>query len=113
MLEVGCGTGNYIVALEEVCGCLCWGDDPSEQMLVRAQERSTRVRFRLGGAEALGFLPGFFDLVFSVDVIHHVSDRLRHFREVWRVLKPGGRLCTVTCVSRYLLLWGTKGPLGS
>jgi SAM-dependent methyltransferase len=34
--------------------------------------------------------------VFTVDVIHHVADRLAYFREAHRVLKPGGRVCTVT-----------------
>jgi ubiquinone/menaquinone biosynthesis C-methylase UbiE len=35
-------------------------------------------------------------LVFSVDVIHHVGDRYAYYREAYRVLKKGGKLCTVT-----------------
>jgi ubiquinone/menaquinone biosynthesis C-methylase UbiE len=96
VLEVGCGTGNYIVTVESLVGCLCWGIDPSEQMLSRARERSEKVRFRLGKAEELDFPAGFFDLVFSVDVIHHVGDRSAYFQETWRVLKRGGKMCTVT-----------------
>jgi ubiquinone/menaquinone biosynthesis C-methylase UbiE len=30
VLEVGCGTGNYICALQELTGCTCLGIDPSE-----------------------------------------------------------------------------------
>ena len=30
VLEVGCGTGNYILAVESLTGCVCWGIDPSE-----------------------------------------------------------------------------------
>src|SRR4029079_14990121 len=37
-----------------------------------------------------------FDLVFSVDVIQHVSDRDRYFREAARVVNPGGLICTAT-----------------
>ncbi len=37
-----------------------------------------------------------FDLVFSVDVIHHVSDKAAFYREAARVLQPGGHACTVT-----------------
>jgi SAM-dependent methyltransferase len=37
-----------------------------------------------------------FDLVFSVDVIHHIGDRRAYFAEAMRVLKPNGLLCTVT-----------------
>jgi ubiquinone/menaquinone biosynthesis C-methylase UbiE len=96
ILEVGCGTGNYVVALEALAGCPCWATDPSEQMLAQARRRSDRVRFQAGRAEALEFPPETFDLVFSVDVIHHVGDRPAAFREAHRVLAQGGKLCTVT-----------------
>jgi len=96
VLEVGCGTGNYIVALETLAGSSCWGIDPSEQMLSRARERSRQINFQPGKAERLDFLPGFFDLTFSVDVIHHLGDRPAYFREAYRVLRAGGKICTVT-----------------
>ncbi|MFQ5595059.1 MAG: class I SAM-dependent methyltransferase [Anaerolineae bacterium] len=96
VLEVGCGTGNYIVALESLAGCSCWGIDPSEEMLSRARERSGNTSFQPGRAERLDFPESFFDLVFSVDVIHHVSNRRTYFREAYRVLKAGGTICTVT-----------------
>ena len=96
VLEVGCGTGNYIVALEAIASSSCWGIDPSEQMLSRARERSSTIHFQLGQAERLDFPPDLFDLVFSVDVIHHVGDRLAYFREAYRVLRTDGRVCTVT-----------------
>jgi ubiquinone/menaquinone biosynthesis C-methylase UbiE len=69
VLEVGCGTGNYIVALESLVGYSCWGIDQSEQMLFKARERSGKISFQLGKAERLDFPQDFFDLVFSVDVI--------------------------------------------
>ena len=31
-----------------------------------------------------------------MDVIHHVVDRAAYYREAYRVLKPGGQVCTVT-----------------
>ena len=65
VLEVGCGTGNYSIALEAASGCACWGVDPSEQMLSRAKERSRTVQFRPGKAEVLDFPADFFNLVFS------------------------------------------------
>jgi SAM-dependent methyltransferase len=96
VLEVGCGTGNYIGALAAGQGCKAYGLDPSAGMLARARTRPERVTWLLGRAEALGFLDGTFDLVFSVDVIHHVVDKGAFYREVARVLRPGGRVCTVT-----------------
>lgn len=96
VLDVGCGTGNYSVALEAATGCAGWGVEPSAQMLATAQARSARIQFRQGRAEHLDFPTAFFDLVFSVDVIHHVQDRAAYYGEAYRVLKPGGKVCTVT-----------------
>ncbi len=96
VLEVGCGTGNYLMELEQTAGCSVWGIDPSEQMLAEARARSPGGRIKLGAAEQLDFPADYFDLVFSVDVIHHVQDRPEYFRESHRVLKSGGRVCTVT-----------------
>jgi ubiquinone/menaquinone biosynthesis C-methylase UbiE len=96
VLEVGCGTGNYVLAVASLTGAAGWGVDPSEQMLSQAKVRSGHVRFQLGRAERLDLAPGSFDLVFSVDVIHHVGDRPAYYREAHRVLKVGGRVCTVT-----------------
>jgi ubiquinone/menaquinone biosynthesis C-methylase UbiE len=96
VLEVGCGTGNYIAAIQETIGCACWGLEPSAGMLAQARARSQAVTFRQSSAESLDVPDRVFDLVFSVDVIHHVTDRPAYIREALRVLKPGGRLCTVT-----------------
>jgi ubiquinone/menaquinone biosynthesis C-methylase UbiE len=96
VLEVGCGTGNYIIALEQATGCAGWGIDPSEQMLAKARERIHNAHLKPGEAEELEFPAEMFDMVFSVDVIHHVGDREAYFQEAYRVLKPGGKVCTVT-----------------
>lgn len=96
VLDVGCGTGNYSIALENLTGCSCWGVDPSDQMLAKARERASHAQFKPGRAEHLDFPPESFDLVFSVDVIHHVGERPAFFGEAFRVLKAGGRICTVT-----------------
>jgi ubiquinone/menaquinone biosynthesis C-methylase UbiE len=96
VLEVGCGTGNYIAAVECAVGCSCWGIDPSTEMLAEASQRTGGVTFLAGTAERLEFPADFFDVVFSVDVIHHLEDIASHFHQMERVLKPGGRVCTVT-----------------
>jgi ubiquinone/menaquinone biosynthesis C-methylase UbiE len=96
VLEVGCGTGNYLVALDEVIGCDCWGIDPSEAMLAEARKRSTKAQLFCVPAERMGLPADQFDLVFAVDVIHHIFDRSQAFRECRRVLRAGGALCLVT-----------------
>ncbi len=88
--------GNYIAALQSATGCAAWGVDPSAGMLATAGERCRCVTFRLGDAETLDFAAERFDLLFSVDVAHHLTDHAAHFREAHRVLTPGGHICTVT-----------------
>ena len=41
VLEVGCGTGNYIVEISRLTGCSGHGLDPSEEMLARVGTRSS------------------------------------------------------------------------
>ncbi len=96
VLEVGCGTGNYILAFKSTVGCLCWGLDPSTGMVFEAKRRSNNVNFQLGNAETLQFKDNYFDIVYSVDVIHHVNNHFNYFQEARRVLKTGGKFCTVT-----------------
>ena len=96
VLEVGCGTANYIIAIQSLTGSRCWGIDPSEKMLSVARERSKKIDFKNGRGEQLDFSNDFFDFIFSVDVIHHVEGHLEYFQEAFRTLKPGNRICTVT-----------------
>jgi ubiquinone/menaquinone biosynthesis C-methylase UbiE len=95
-LEVGCGTGNYLLALQGLSGASAWGIDPSTEMRTIAQERKPNAAILPGRAERLVFPGGYFDFIYSVDVIHHVEDREAYFAEAVRVLKPGGKICTVT-----------------
>jgi ubiquinone/menaquinone biosynthesis C-methylase UbiE len=96
VLEVGAGTGNHILALVERTGCEGHGVEPSREMRTRAEARGGKVAFAEGAAEHLEYETDSFDLVFSVDVIHHLQDRARFYAAARRVLKPGGQVCTVT-----------------
>lgn len=95
ILEVGCGTGDYLGEIAASTGCEAHGIDPSPVMPAHATP-SGPVRPDAGRAEHLPFPPATFDLVDSVDVIHHVAGRAAHIQEAHRALKPGGGLCTVT-----------------
>jgi ubiquinone/menaquinone biosynthesis C-methylase UbiE len=94
VLEVGCGTGNYITALANTSGCTAYGLDPSIEMLSRVCP--DKAHCLLGRAEELSFADATFHLVYSVDVIHYVGDKAAFYREGARVLQHGGWLCTVT-----------------
>jgi ubiquinone/menaquinone biosynthesis C-methylase UbiE len=96
ILEVGCGTGTYAGAMAECFGGTTFGLDPSAGMLAHACARGEQVTWLQGRAECLPLTSDAFDLVFSVDVIHHVPDKAATYREAMRCLLPGGWVCTVT-----------------
>jgi SAM-dependent methyltransferase len=97
VLELGCGTGNYIRALCERTGCVGWGLDPSSAMLAQAQTAiSRRLHWVYASAERTGLDDAQFHLAFCVDVVHHLSNRAVAFQEAHRVLHPSGALCVAT-----------------
>jgi ubiquinone/menaquinone biosynthesis C-methylase UbiE len=96
VLEVGCGSGNYTRALTENLSCMAYGLDPSAGMLTQARLQGGGRAWLLGRAELLPFAGQAFDLIFSVDVIHHVADKAAFYQQVVRTLRPGGYVCTVT-----------------
>jgi ubiquinone/menaquinone biosynthesis C-methylase UbiE len=96
VLEVGCGTANYLSAIQHAAGCQADGIDPSKEMLHQATLQPRFLSLKTGQAERLDFADRSFDLVFSVDVIHHVHDRVAFYKEAWRILAPGGKACTIT-----------------
>ena len=96
VLDFGCGTGNYLLALSEIVGCDCWGIDPSEAMLAEAQSQLTKAHLFCAAAERMELPADRFDLVFTVDVVHHLVNRSSVFQQCLRVLRPGGKLCLVT-----------------
>ena len=73
------------------------GVDMTPEMIERARENArkgnyTNVEFRLGEIENLPLADNHVDVVISNCVINLVPDKRRAFQEVFRVLKPGGRL---------------------
>ncbi len=104
VVEVGCGTGNYTLALLDRCPDPSYfGFDRSERMLEQAELRSTdragpsRPSWQIGNADAaFPYEDDFARLVFLIDVIHHLEHTDVLFRESARVLGPGGSLLIAT-----------------
>jgi SAM-dependent methyltransferase len=62
-----------------------------------------RFFFLQGDATMLPLIDGQFDAVLMLGGIHHVRDRQQLFREVFRMLRPGGRFLWREPVSDFLL----------
>ena len=95
VLDLGCGTGNYLVAqLEHFRGrpVRWFGLDPSAGMLEGAAGKVGRSRLVRGRAESIPFADGSLEYVFCGWVFHHFADKDRAIPEICRVLKPSGRL---------------------
>jgi ubiquinone/menaquinone biosynthesis C-methylase UbiE len=68
-----------------------------ERQILRAQKQTTAIgantiRFQQGDACFLPFADNSCDVVLAVECIFHFSSREQFFKEVYRVLKPGGYL---------------------
>lgn len=89
ILDVGTGTGVVTLGLRRR-GRPVVGVDIAELMLRRAQARVGAV-VAVGDAARLPVATGSVDHAVGVWVAHSVADRSGMFREVARVLRPGGR----------------------
>ena len=94
VLDVACGTG--VLAREAARrvepGGSVTGLDRNEGMLAVARREAPGIEWRAGRAEALPFLDGAFDAVVSQFGLMFFEDRVAALREIWRVLRPGGRM---------------------
>lgn len=112
VLDLGTGTGIVALSAAKKRGFqgTITGVDLSEGMLsvarVRACEEglSNRVGFCRMDAEALGLANSSFDVVLSLFALLHFPNPISALQELFRILRPGGRL---------VLAVGSGPPLGS
>jgi SAM-dependent methyltransferase len=95
-LELGCGTGFFLLNLMQA-GFAERGSvtDLSPGMVAAALRNAEHLGLdvdgRVADAERLPYDDGEFDVVVGHAVLHHIPDLDTAFREVLRVLRPGGR----------------------
>ena len=99
VLDVGCGvTAGPAIQLAEQTGCTVEGvtlENSAERIV---PERATaagvgnQVSVHVGNARQLPFADEQFDRVWMIEMLIHVLDKETVFREVYRVLRSGGRM---------------------
>ena len=99
VLDLGCGAGTDSLVAAQMVGSdgSVTGIDMTPEMLAKARLSAetmgaANVEFVQGEAEALPFPDASFDVIVSNGVIDLIPDKAAVFSELFRVLRPGGRI---------------------
>ncbi|MBI2256821.1 MAG: methyltransferase domain-containing protein [Proteobacteria bacterium] len=98
VLDIGCGLGGLDQVLLTLGAAHVTGIDVAPLIAKLGQDRirrsglANRIDIQLVEPGPLPFADASFDVVFGKDAWLHILDKDAHFSEVYRVLKPGGRL---------------------
>jgi SAM-dependent methyltransferase len=107
VLEVGCGTGSDLLQFAKH-GALATGIDFTIRHVELARRRvGDLASVHEADARRLPFEDERFDYVYSHGVLHHTDDPEQVVSEMFRVLRPGGRInIHVYALCSYVTLWG-------
>ena len=99
VVDYGCGPGRYTVEMARIVGV---GGKVIAVDLVELALEETQKKLEAGGFQnyelklAHGYNSGVADsaadIVFAIDMFHHISDTNTFLRELYRILKPNGLL---------------------
>jgi len=113
-LDIGTGTGDLAIALAHASApdARVIGVDFTPEMLdigrakVERLGLGDRVEMRQGDGERLDFADGTFDACCSAFVVRNLADLPQGFREMLRVVKPGGRVVCLEMSHPYDPIFG-------
>ncbi|QYZ78673.1 methyltransferase domain-containing protein [Methanofollis formosanus] len=96
LLDIGCGTGLFMNYYLSHGGGRAVGLDLSPAMLREGRSRNRLDHLITGTADYLPFRDNSFDAVSSILAFSYVQDPAAMLDEVYRVLRPGGRVAICT-----------------
>lgn len=91
LLEIGCGTAIFTKKVYESTGADITAIDISVDLLNQAIAKLPGITFKLDDAMNLSFQEASFTCVYGSSILHHL-DFDKSLSEIFRVLKPGGRM---------------------
>ena len=89
ILDVGCGDGIDLKKISKK-DVFVYGIDPSEKFIKMAQKNNPSGSFRVGVGESLPYADALFDYVISKYALQTSPNVQKVFKEIARVIKPGG-----------------------
>ena len=96
LCDIGCGYGATALRLAERYGCDVTGITISPVQAARERARaSPAVEIVCGDWLENGFPDASFDRAYAIESSEHMADKPRFFREAYRTLQAGGRLCVL------------------
>lgn len=109
-LDVGCGDGRVAQIMGERLGIAFYGVDISKKGVELAKKIGVKAKVA-DLSSKIPFEDNYFDLVISTEVLEHVTDPDTFLKEIYRVLKPSGKLLLTTpnlssWVNRILFILG-------
>ena len=98
VLDIGCGTGRFPLSLSAVKNSMLCALEPSIEMLRQGvvKDKSKRILWVRGDGQRLPFQDGLFDCIYMTAVIHHIENKEMTLREIFRVVKKGGKCVMMT-----------------
>jgi 2-polyprenyl-3-methyl-5-hydroxy-6-metoxy-1,4-benzoquinol methylase len=120
-LEIGCGRGGFAcwLARQAPRPTRIYAADFASSAVAMGQEFASQngisgITWMCADIQNLPFAAGSFDTIFSLETVEHVPDPPQAFRELARVLKPGGRLLLSTpnyfsTIGLYRVYLGLRG----
>jgi len=98
VIDLGCGYGTSSIWLAKNIGCRVTGITLSEKQVATAKELARKngvdhlADFYAMDFNATTFPDGSFDVAFAIESLCHSEDKQKLLKEVYRIIKPDGRL---------------------
>jgi len=110
ILEIGFGNGKFFDKIfSKAEGLKVTGLDFSETMLNAAKENNKeavtngKLSLQFGSSDKLPFPDNSFDKIFCINVVYFWDEPIVHLKEMYRVLKPGGRFYATVRTKKSML----------